>query len=68
LIGRIRFGVWGGGGRFVWRGNGLEALEFFERSIKGPLDAGFVTGEFLDGAAAAVILEKCRGLTLGFRQ
>ena len=37
-------------------------------SIEGPLDTGFVAGEFLEGAAATVILEECRGLTLGFRQ
>jgi hypothetical protein len=49
LIGRIRFGVGRAAGGIAWAGGGLEALEFFEGFIEGPLDAGFVAIQVLDG-------------------
>jgi len=68
LFGQIGFGIRLRSRIFSGRVGGLEALEFFQRFIKGPFDARLVAKEVFDGARVLGVLAEDEGQALLFGQ
>jgi len=68
LFGKIGFGIRRRSRIFSGRVGGLEALEFFQRFIKGSFDARLVAKEVFDGARVLGVLAEDKSQALFFGQ
>jgi hypothetical protein len=68
LFGKIGIGFRSRSRILGGRGGGLKALEFFQRFIKGSLDARLVAEEVFDGARILGVLAEDEGEALLFGQ